>query len=523
MALEVFGIVRALGQGRVRLYRVERAHPLSAPLEALTGYDFSPLLDAIGKVLGGGKSLGSSAGGLLGSLLGGSGGFGSILGGVGSILGSVFGGGSGGVGGLFGSVLGGSGGLGSILSIGTSLFGGGGGLGSLLGAAGSLAGSLLPIPGVNVIAAALPLVAGLFADKDYPFAKAAIGASGGSFVSDAFELDGGPLDQISQLGTSVAKTLGQVLDQLGATVSDFADLTAIGYSSGRKSILPKGYFAGIDDTRGANFATGAVFTGLENPEEATLRAVQTGLLRGLQTGAVQGVDDRTAETLTIGLRRSVAADFTSLDAGLADIAFLRDYDRTIERLNSTGDAAALQRLDLRDNAEQQGQQDAEKIRAFLEQAQRLFGPLDQPAPEAAVPAAQAAVPAFETDEGTRVRIDDPNYRIPITDEGTVVGYHEPSYRYPTTDEGRIVRDETTNPAVTDIPVVDDTPVVDDAAAERLAEARAAIDHYVQALLGIDAAVSDTKPLTGYALQLAEAERRPASRPSWLRSPARQRS
>lgn len=35
MLLEVLGIVRALGQGRVRLYRVERAHPLSAPLEAL--------------------------------------------------------------------------------------------------------------------------------------------------------------------------------------------------------------------------------------------------------------------------------------------------------------------------------------------------------------------------------------------------------------------------------------------------------------------------------------------------------
>lgn len=35
MGLEALGIVRALGQGRVRLYRIERAHPLAAPLEAL--------------------------------------------------------------------------------------------------------------------------------------------------------------------------------------------------------------------------------------------------------------------------------------------------------------------------------------------------------------------------------------------------------------------------------------------------------------------------------------------------------
>lgn len=35
IGLELLGIVRALGQGRVRLYRIERAHPLAAPLEAL--------------------------------------------------------------------------------------------------------------------------------------------------------------------------------------------------------------------------------------------------------------------------------------------------------------------------------------------------------------------------------------------------------------------------------------------------------------------------------------------------------
>lgn len=35
IGLEPLGIVCALGQGRVRLYRIERAHPLAAPLEAL--------------------------------------------------------------------------------------------------------------------------------------------------------------------------------------------------------------------------------------------------------------------------------------------------------------------------------------------------------------------------------------------------------------------------------------------------------------------------------------------------------
>lgn len=50
IGLEVLGIVRALGQGRVRLYRVERAHPLSAPLEALfqaEGERYQAIVEAI--------------------------------------------------------------------------------------------------------------------------------------------------------------------------------------------------------------------------------------------------------------------------------------------------------------------------------------------------------------------------------------------------------------------------------------------------------------------------------------------
>ncbi|MEQ8396500.1 hypothetical protein [Thalassobaculum sp.] len=430
---------------------------ISDLLGRLTGVDFAPLMGPIGQLLGGASGGGMTgllgqAAGLLGPLLGGSGGFGGLLG---------------------------------------SLFGGGGGL---LGTAASAVSSLIPIPGVNLIAAALPLVAGLFADKDYPFAKAEIGASGGTLTSDAFALDGGPADQIGKLGEAVAKTLQGVLDQLGATIGDVSSLTAIGYSSGRKAILPKGFFAGIDDNHGANFATGAVFSGIANPEEATLRAVQSGLLRAFATGSADGVEPRTAETVTVGLRRAVASEFTSLDDGLADIAFLRDFDRTLERLNASGDATALQRLDMRDRGDQQGQEDAERIRSFLEQAGRLFAPLDGEDPRNDAGAASiAAVPSWESAlelaEGGRNLAQMPAPRRTITDEGSVIGYEDPV-------------EETDTPPVTGLVVGDD-----DVAAERLAEARAAIDHFVQGLLGIEDAVADTKPLTGYALQLAEAEAR----------------
>jgi len=425
--------------------------PLIADLlDRLTGFDFAPILGTIGQALG--KGGGGSIGGLLGQVAG-----------------------------LFAPVFGGSGGAGSVLGIGGSvlgsLFGGAGGLGGLLGSASGALGALLPIPGINVIAAALPLVASLFEDKDYPFAKAGIGVAGGGVASNPFALDDGPVDRIAQLGERVATTLQDVFDQLGASVSDLADLTAIGYSSGRKSVLPTGFFAGIDATHGANFATGAVFSGIEDPEEAVLRAVQTGLLRGFETGAARGVDPDDATTAKVGLRRAVAADFTSLDDGLADIAFLRDFGRTLERLKAADDPTVLQRLDLRDRAEEQGDQEAERIRAFLDRASRLFAPLDAPDPGAEL--------------GVEVGSTSLAERRPITDEGSVVGYED-------------AQPGAADPASTivELPVGDD-----DLAAERLVGAQAAIEDYVRALLGIADAAGDTGPLTGYALQLAEAEAR----------------
>lgn len=405
-------------------------------LGRLTGLDLSPLLDAVGRLLGGSGR--GSGGGLLGK--------------AGALLGPLFGqllGGGGGAGGLLGSLLGGS--------------------GSPFGTAASVIGALLPIPGANLIGAVLPLVAGLFGDKDYPFAAAGIAASGGVLTSKASELDGGPIEQIGRLGDQVAKTLQEFFDQLGATVGDLAKLTAIGYSSGRKAILPKGFFAGVDDARGADFATGAVFSGIEDPEEATLRAVQSGLLRAFSTGSVAGVDPYDAETMQVGLRRAAAAEFTSLQDGLADIAFLRDLPATVERLTAAGDAAALQRLDLRSEADEAGRGEADRIREFLERAGRLFAPLD---------GKEAEAPAMgHTQAAGRA----------ITDEGSVVGYDD--------------SEEAVGKAPVPLPILSD----DSLAAERLAEARAAIDHYVRALLGIGDAVADTRPLTGYALQLAEAE------------------
>lgn len=444
---------RIVKDGRLRLDDLFKglAPQIGDLLGRLTGIDLSPILGAAGKLLTGG----GSAGGLLGKAAG--------------LLGPLLGG-SGGPGGVLGSLLGGSGGL--------------------LGSAASVLGSLLPVPGAGLIGAVLPLVSGLFADKDYPFAAAGIAATGGVLSSTASELDDGPIGPIGRLGEQVAKTLQEVLGQLGATVGDLAKLTAIGYASGRKATLPKGYFAGVDESRGADFATGAVFSGLDDPEEATLRAVQTGLLRAFRTGGVAGVEPYDAATVQVGLRRAVAADFTSLEDGLADIAFLRDFAATTERLKATGDAAALQRLDLREQATEAGRGEAERIREFLERATRLFAPLDdarEPADAASAPV--PAVPAYENDEGRRLLVADPGTGRAITDEGRVIGYSEPAV-------GAVG-------GVVPAPVTSD----DEIAAERLAAARAAIDDYVRALLGIADATTDTRPLTGYALQLTEAEAR----------------
>ena len=416
----------------------------------LTGFDASPLLGALGRTLGG-------AGGGLGALPG--------------LLGQL-------VGPLLGPLLGGTG-----------------------------LGSLLPIPGAGLLAAAIPLAASLFADKDYPFAKAGIAATGGRVVADAFELDGGPLDQITRLGDAVAETLQDALDRLGATVGDLADLAAVGYSSGRKPGLPKGFFAGIDATRGADFASGAVFAGLGDPEEAMLRAVQAGLLRAFETAAARGVDPDDAATVTIGLLRAMAAPFTTVDDGLADIAFLRDQRRTLERLNAAGDDRALQRVEVRERADALGAQDAAYVREFLERAARLFAPLnagDDPADAGAFAARLAAAPtipeadlseAYLSDEGRRLPLDGPALPVPITDESSVIGYRDPVVPG--------AGPSAPGASVTAAPVLDD----DDLAALRLAEARAAIDHYVRALVGVGDAVADTRPLTGYALQLVEAEAR----------------
>jgi len=439
---------RILKDGELRLGDLFRTlRPLAGDLLGrLTGLDLGPILDAVGKLLGGGSAAGGLGGGALGKAAG-------LLGPLLSVIGPA------GPGGLLGSLLGGSGGL--------------------LGSAASAIGSLLPIPGAGLIAAALPLVAGLFADKDYPYAAAGIAASGGTLSSTASELDDGPIEQIARLGEQVAQTLQEVLDQLGGTVGDLAKLTAIGYSSGRKA-LPEGFFAGVDATHGADFATGAVFSGIEDPEEATLRAVQAGLLHAFRTGSVTGVDPHDAATVQVGLRRAVAADFTSLQDGLADIAFLRDLPATLERLKANGDAAATQRLDLRDQAVEAGRGEAERIREFLERAARLFAPLDhQQDTEAAGVGRLAALAEEEDGESLR----------PITDEGRVIGFAEPEIAAPDN--------------VVSMPEASD----DEIAAERLAEARAAIDDYVRALLGIADAAADTGPLTGYALQLAEAEAR----------------
>ncbi|WP_193173470.1 coiled-coil domain-containing protein [Nisaea nitritireducens] len=257
-------------------------------------------------------------------------GAGSLASAASSILGSL-GGSGGGFSGLFEAG-------GSLLS---SFLPSLGGAGAGAGAGGSfltgIAGSLGSTGTIGAIAAVAALgLNELFKDKDYPFAKAVIGIQGGTPTAESsFELDDGPLDDLLQLQDRVLTALDAMTDRLGVAFSGNAgNFLQIGYSSGRKSNLPTGYFVGGLETTG-DFATGADLSGIEGKEELIARAIELSFAKAVRDGNLTGLpddagaDSRNQQTFEAGIEKLLAAPFESLETSLRRIDFLASFEETV--------------------------------------------------------------------------------------------------------------------------------------------------------------------------------------------------
>jgi len=189
----------------------------------------------------------------------------------------------------------------------------GGGLGFLAG------GPLGAIIG-GVISQALGT---LFADRDYPYARADVNYLNGQFIVGGTEsLDGGPTDDVNAAGQAVAVALNQIAAALGLAPGDLRNgaYTTIGLSSGRSDALGEGFFAGAD----GGFATGATFTGLETPEDAIFRSVQFAVQQMIQQAFSGPIEDAALALL------AAANSVSDLDKAIADVVTARDLERQLE-------------------------------------------------------------------------------------------------------------------------------------------------------------------------------------------------
>lgn len=291
-------------------------------------------------------------------------------------------------------LLGGSGG-GGLLDIGGSLlssflpgFGGASGGSSFIsGITGMLGGSGSLLPFGAIASAAMFGLNELFKDEDYPFAKAVIGIQDGTPAAESSdELDGGPLDTILQLQDRVLEALDAMTDRLGASFSgDAANFLQIGYASGRKSILPTGYFvAGLEAF--GDFNSGADFTGIEDEEEVIGRAIELAFAKAVRDGTPIGLshdpeaDSRSRKTFAAGLESLLAAPFESLEISLRRIDFLASFEETVALFRDGAGSVDAYTRSLR--AQRAALEEAGRaaagdafapIRLFLDDAALLFG------------------------------------------------------------------------------------------------------------------------------------------------------
>lgn len=321
-------------------------------------------------------------------------GAGSLASAASSILGSI-GGGGGGSGGGFSGLFEAGGTLLSSFLPGMGGAGAGAGGSFLTGITGSL-GSLASLGSAGTIGAIASVAAlglnELFKDKDYPFAKAVIGIEGGTPTAESsFELDDGPLDNLLQLQDRVLTALDAMTDRLGVAFSgNAANFLQIGYSSGRKSNLPTGYFVGGLETTG-DFATGADLSGIEDEAELIARAIELSFAKAVRDGNLTGLSDdagadqQSQRTFEAGIEKLLAAPFENLETSLRRIDFLASFEKTValfrdgsESVDAYTRSLQAQRAAIEEVGRAAAGDTFEPIRLFLEDAAALFGGVEEP-------------------------------------------------------------------------------------------------------------------------------------------------
>jgi tape measure domain-containing protein len=159
---------------------------------------------------------------------------------------------------------------------------------SALGLGAGLAGGLGSMMMSAAVLGPLGAIAGLalgslFKDDQRPYARADIGVVDGQFaVTGGQELDQGPLSEMQQAAGAISQSLNAAAELFKLDLTKFNGPTSIGYVQGKNTgALGQGYFGGM----GGGFATGAQFSGRQDPETLAAEIVRATIIRAIEAGA----------------------------------------------------------------------------------------------------------------------------------------------------------------------------------------------------------------------------------------------
>lgn len=383
---------------------------------------------------------------------------------------------------------------------------------SLIGGSAALPGIGLALAGVALILSQVlgpkkssgPALGATFGVGDGTIDTTRVGADNGADVEGA-----------QSLADAVQTFTNAFLDLTGSRLLPGAFAGELGFESGRyaTAISSPGLTDG-DKRKGRSPDLRTFGSGDGAAERATADFITRSFLDALDRGLIEGLSDETEAVIRSVLTRLDAngGAATLEEAGQA-LDFATSFEDTIARMNAAGDAAALQLLDVADAAEQYAEKQGASLRAFADNLDTFFGEV-QREPD--------GVRVDGIDAGGRVGVSqfdgvfggDNNDRVGFRFNGGV-------YYQQTQDDGSIAfRDAVTGkvvPAIRDATgellvmadaigaIASDAPMVTDAGdPARLAAGEAALDHFVDVMLGI-ADDADTEPLTGYALALKQGQ------------------
>lgn len=159
---------------------------------------------------------------------------------------------------------------------------------SALGLGAGLAGGLGSMMMSAAVLGPLGAIAGLalgslFKDDQRPYARADIGVVDGQFaVTGGQELDKGPLPEMQKAAGAISQSLNAAAELFKLDLTKFDGPTSIGYVQGKNTgALGQGYFGGA----GGGFATGAQFSGHQDPETLAAEIVRATIIRAIEAGA----------------------------------------------------------------------------------------------------------------------------------------------------------------------------------------------------------------------------------------------